>query len=266
MANQASRLSAAAICGCGLGWLIGLSASPVLHLVVTAALSLAAGAVATLYPTGDRTLGRHASQDPETAADQPTPAEAPVVQKPTIELDGDGDRRMTVVSALVAGVALAATVGVYARANDWLGVNPHAFIGRWRSTGLSDQAISRRLLDHLYPAAAPSPSAAPTAVSAAPEQRATGSAPEQHAAVSGTKAEETGRQAASAPNVVNRGALLSASRAECNTLLGERGEDLRTELRSSTRPSFRRFAARCNSHECLEAAVQELICEAFVSH
>jgi hypothetical protein len=119
--------------GAGVGWLIGLSASPVVHIVITSLIAFVVSLTSAL-------AGIEVEHKEEEEGSKGKP-------KRLIGVDVNPFPMMIMILGLVAGASL----GVYARANDWLGVKPANFVNQWKNTGLSDQDIIRRLFDNLYP-------------------------------------------------------------------------------------------------------------------
>ncbi len=124
------------ISGAGIGWMIGLSASPVVQSVTTALLTLLTTlAVFVAIGVGpERLFG---------ASFQPDERRAPSQNLRVLAL--------WFVAGLVVAIATGGTIGIYARTNDWLGASPTGFVERWKVTGKKDDELAMRLLDELYP-------------------------------------------------------------------------------------------------------------------
>jgi hypothetical protein len=111
------------ICGGGLGWLIGLSAAPVIQGVITSLLTIVTGFAAV-------SSGMRAKEGAEAAT-----------------TTGKAIRAVHAlpVAAIVVGIAVGSSFGVYARTNQWLGPNPEY----WEHTTASK--IEERLFDIMFP-------------------------------------------------------------------------------------------------------------------
>lgn len=114
------------ISGLAVGWLIGLSVSPILQTVLTSLLAVIAGVTSVLAGLSS---DKDADGSPPTGKYQINPAP---------------------VMFLVLGVAVGASCGVYARTNLWLGADAKTLAQR---TGLKEEQINRRIFDLLYPTA-----------------------------------------------------------------------------------------------------------------
>jgi len=125
--------------GTAIGWLVGLSASPTIQLVITSILATVGGIVGTLAGI-ERT---------QTKADTQGEPEAPKHIKAV---------KITPVpmALLLIGLIPGSILGLKARTHEWFGADPDALIARWNNTGLSKEEIAQRLFDQLYPLAASS--------------------------------------------------------------------------------------------------------------
>lgn len=125
------------IAGLGVGWLVGLSQSPVIAAVL-AALVAAAGTL----------VGPVAGRSSETGSLSAVP-----------------------LAALIVGIAAGASAGLYARSNAWLTTGSdetslsaekaEQLVGRWVRLGLRREDVVQRLFERELPMAAAAPAAAP---------------------------------------------------------------------------------------------------------
>lgn len=94
------------ICGLSVGWLIGLSVSPVIQTVIGSILATITSAITILssFQNGD------------------------LKEKVT---DKFGEINMLPLALFLLGLSIASTLGIYARTNDWFGINPISFKNKW---------------------------------------------------------------------------------------------------------------------------------------
>jgi hypothetical protein len=131
------------------------------------------------------------------------------------------------VALLVVALAGGASLGAYARSNDWLGVRANRIADGWKETGLSRTEILLRVFNQQYPALSAQSGAAPVP-------------------------QLTARQ----------GVLFSVPMEECARFRSAQGEDLRREMLSASSERVARFAKQCKTPDCLRVAVEELLCPA----
>lgn len=124
--SRAGRAVAIVVSGAGIGWLLGLSASPVLHIVIASIMAIAGGVVATLANPPGRD---DASTMARTLGASPAP-----------------------LALLLAGIAVGSGAGIYARTNEVF-VRPRAVIDRWVNLGLDRVRVTDALFEQLHPAA-----------------------------------------------------------------------------------------------------------------
>ena len=125
-----AHVAGALVAGLAVGWLVGLSAATIAQSLLTAILGAvlgAAGVVATLRARAAR-AGQHNAGSIIPAGVDPLLA-----------------------SVAIVGIAVGASVGEYAKANQWLGPDPSAIASRWRRTGMKETEIVSRVFDKLYP-------------------------------------------------------------------------------------------------------------------
>jgi hypothetical protein len=128
---RASNAAALFTTGLGVGWLIGLSVSPILHVIVGSVIAVVTAVVGAL--AGIQLDAADTSQ---------------VIPKPHRGNVGKIDPLP--LTMLVLGIVIASSFGVYARTNEWLGVAPEGFAHRWRGIGLNNHELKKRLFDYLY--------------------------------------------------------------------------------------------------------------------
>ena len=103
------------VCGVGVGWLAGLAASPTVAAIVAALLALVGAARTSLTERGK---GSEVSPVP--------------------------------IAAFILGLATGASGGVYARANDWLGIKPARVVAEWSQLGLDRKTVLRNVFEAYY--------------------------------------------------------------------------------------------------------------------
>jgi hypothetical protein len=251
--------------GLGLGWLVGLSASPVIQTILASLVAIVVSvtsALAGLHPSDAETDAEH--EDP--------PKEGEDARRKKVKKKLPAMLNPLPVMFMVIGLAGGASVGVYARANDWLGARTNSLVEEWKDTGLSAKEITTRVFDSLYPppmptgvetqepaVAAPSPS--PNAN--ANQTTSTAGAPKQAQEREKTAAAVSKPAVRSAPPVrersnIERGILFTASLDECQRLRNAEGyEELRREMASTNDNGLVSLARTCKSLECLQAGVNK---------
>jgi hypothetical protein len=119
------------LAGGSIGWLVGLSTSPVLAGVLTTTMSI----LATIFVT----------------ASPSDPAAAP-------KLTFIGANTVTALKAarlnfgiLVLAMAIGATTGLWARTHDLFSPSETSVIDRWTAIGLDKQVVASRVFDAYFP-------------------------------------------------------------------------------------------------------------------
>jgi hypothetical protein len=121
------------ISGIGIGWLIGLSVSPVIYVVITSVIALVVSIISALAGLK--------LNEPETQSSD----ESRKKRRLQVEINP------VPMTLTIVGLVIGASVGIYGRTNNWLGPRPSNFVERWKDTELSKKEISKRLFDELYP-------------------------------------------------------------------------------------------------------------------
>ena len=120
--------------GLSIGFLVGLSTTPVVQTVIASVLALAVAVVTALVGLNDIRL-------------KETPVTADQSEKRTAEVKF----LVAPLACLLMGVAAGACLGVLVRSQHWLAPNPEAFAKRWEKSGLGESELTRRLLEQEYP-------------------------------------------------------------------------------------------------------------------
>lgn len=116
--------------GLGLGWIMGMSVTPIVQTVITAVLALAVAVANAL-------IGLRAEAEVQGEDDQDKPKPEPVNPLP--------------FGSLLIGLAAGAALGIWSRTHDVLGPDVNSRIAEWKSTGYPDSVIARRLFERTYP-------------------------------------------------------------------------------------------------------------------
>jgi hypothetical protein len=122
--------------GVGIGWLIGLSVSPVVSIVITSITGSAAAIIAILSGVEDKD-----DKSQETAKEHPVRLRWAIDPLP--------------LAVLVVGILVGSAIGVWARNHSWLGSPVESEIAQWRRAGLTDagwtqQDIVSKLFESRY--------------------------------------------------------------------------------------------------------------------
>jgi hypothetical protein len=127
--------------GLGIGWLIGMSVSPVLEIVIGAVLATLLAIVGAL--AGLDSL----PANPNTGSEGQVPAVGSIVS-------GLHRRRsqfnVLPLTFLILSIVAGSVVGVYARTNQWLATNPDTFKKKWKAAGLTEAQALQLLVRASY--------------------------------------------------------------------------------------------------------------------
>jgi len=245
------------ISGTGVGWLLGLSVSPVLHIIVASVIALTVGVVGTL-------AGLEGNHKSGTAENNSQHGEASIfTNKRSVKINPFP------MTALIMGLVIGACFGVYTRTNELLGADPRRLAQRWNGvSGLDEANIKRRLFDHLYPPT--------TSTNEFNQEQLTRTEEEQNqpekplAASVNTNLDKVAkvekRQPKKSPDpaaavTAHTAGLFSISVEDCELLSLKHGDTLRSRLRALNDKRVNVFLDKCDSDECLEA-LKEIICAA----
>lgn len=260
--KKSERLLLNSLCvlmsGLGLGWLVGLSASPVIQIILTSLIAIVvslSGALAGISAT---------KQEDDPPQDNNKRRSLSSVLDPLP------------VMCLVIGLAIGSSIGVYARTNDWLGAVPKpqkTFAEEWSDTGLPKEEITKRIFYSLYPGFEESKS--PTNFSPEKENSNTQSV-SQDKPSSNTETEKEeksekmprslgkivkpAKRTEQTTQSINKGILFAnPSPEDCETLRGSGEQDLRRKMAQlPTKIELNRLSRTCKTIECLKAGVKRL--------
>jgi hypothetical protein len=248
--------------GVSVGWLIGLSVSPIIHVIIASLIALVVSITAALagvnIPKED-SAGEGEKSKPKTRVEvNPVP-----------------------LMFMVVGIVAGSSLGVYARTNGWLGPNPSSFVEKWKDTELTKKEISRRLFDELYPpnvdlnSATPGGSPSPGAQSSAgrpANQNSNNSSTDTSGHTVGDNAspseKESGRSGGKSPDssdsVLTKSmvsALFSNLDADdCAQFRIARDEKLKDEMESGvgSNEQARQVIRQCPDIKCLRKLVEKI--------
>lgn len=118
------------ITGLGIGWLAGLSVSPVVSIVITSVAGSAAAIIAAMsgLENQSKTEGDSKTKNIHFSKISPVP-----------------------IAVLVVGIVAGSIVGIYVRSHNWLG-NPSLAkeVEQWTELGLNREEVARRLFENKY--------------------------------------------------------------------------------------------------------------------
>ena len=125
-------LASLPIIGFGIGWLLGLSISPVVSIVITSVTGVAAAVITVMSGLEGKLSGLIVSSEQQISV-----SSSKIDSRP--------------LAALIIGLFLGSIVGIQARNHNWLGTDLSAGLKQWTITGLTEQEIARRLFELKYP-------------------------------------------------------------------------------------------------------------------
>jgi hypothetical protein len=229
------RAACVLVSGAALGWLVGLSVSPVIQVVLTSVVSIVVGISSALAGLKDQ--------------ENEQPNETTKVKRLAAH-----SFNPVPIMCMVIGLALGSSAGIYARSHNWLGTSTTSIASEWKDTGLSEQEIARRVFDSLYPK-----SAIPESQSVAIEpDKNKGSPQEAKSEVATTKSRTPKTVAETTQQRAQLGVLFTERSNQCKRLLNVEAEDeLRREIASSNFDQLERLARSCRTLQCLTAGVKK---------
>jgi hypothetical protein len=131
-------LLATTLSGLGIGVLVGLSASPVVNVLITGILSLVGGVVSGLCGINLQS-DKPAAEASEGEEQKSAASILPVGVTPVP------------IAFFVMSIVLGSLGGLYARTHEWFAESPEHMAAKWqKATGLNKQEIARRFFDSMY--------------------------------------------------------------------------------------------------------------------
>jgi hypothetical protein len=211
-----------AVAAASVGWLIGLSTSPVLHVIVGSVVALVLSVVCSFAGVQLRTVPTEEHSNADSMPHGPPKTGTTVNPLP--------------IAIFSLRLALGATVGIVARTNELFGPNVGKFVRRWQGVGLSDAELKRRLFDQLY--------------QPAPRDRTDthiqNSEQDQSQARRGGESNNPRAAALTA-------GLFAASVDDCQFLADRHGKELRARLIAIEGDAIKEALEHCKDDDCLEA-------------
>jgi hypothetical protein len=123
--------------GLGIGWLIGLSISPVVSIVITSITGSAAAIVAAMSGLEQRPPANNKDDDNDDKNTQIHPRRWRASPIP--------------IAWLIVGIVAGSAIGIYVRNQDLLGGSDLTIeIKRWTDIGLNEEEVARRLFESRY--------------------------------------------------------------------------------------------------------------------
>lgn len=237
------------ISGIGVGWLLGLSVSPVLHIIVASVMALVMGIVGALAGLDTNPGKENDGQSNEIRISKPVK----ISPFP--------------MTALIAGLVVGACFGIYARTNELLGANPQRLVQKWNGvSGLDDNSIKRRLFDQLYPPTSSNETSNGQFLTTEKQQNQVDEPPTTANGIPSKKAPPlrktpTDNPANSQLSITSHSGTLFTvlSVQECGLIRFQRGEALRTKLKAFGKRQINSFLDKCESDDCIEA-LKEMLC------
>ncbi len=120
------------ISGLGIGWLLGLSVSPVVSIVITSVAGVAVAIIAAISGLENKSSGLIGPDKREIPASQRKISPWPLAM-------------------LVIGIVIGSRWGIMARNNSWYGSDLSIEIDKWVAGGLTKEEVVRRLFEDKYP-------------------------------------------------------------------------------------------------------------------
>ena len=252
------------VSGLSVGWLMGLSVSPVIQTILTSLLTIVIGITSAL-------AGISFVQTQDSNSDG-TPAK----RRPRVIFDP------LPIMGLALGIATGSALGVYARTNNWLGPKKNSFYEEWQDTGLAKEEITRRVFDSLYPpnlderkkdgnsdvsanVNSSSPNK-PNENNSNLSSNQPASNPPQSNTEKVVRTKPSGNpplattksSTPQSPNDPRLGVLFTVTFDECQELRVKEGDDLRRAMQQSNEKELIRLGKNCRNDECLKQGVTRI--------
>lgn len=116
------------IIGFGVGWLAGLSVSPVVSTIITSLVGVVITLISAL--SGLKALETPSEKEKSHSRWQVDPVP---------------------IAFLVGGIVIGSIAGISARTQDWFGSDVQTDMQRWKKMGMDEKIVRERLFDREYP-------------------------------------------------------------------------------------------------------------------
>jgi hypothetical protein len=210
------------LAGLALGWMTGLSVSPILPIIVTAFVSLVVAITAALAG-----MEIHDSEDSSAEPRRPPTARRKLAHVSVLP-----------VGLLAVSLAVGSVFGVYARTNEWFGIEPKRAAARWKDAGLDEKQVVQRLFDNIY---------APASSKAGEDKKGAGSK------------ESQGQESSAGKQNPHFSIVFAASSDECTSFLSSNDAQLRgAMMQDEKNKSVQKLAEIVKNPADLKAMVKEL--------
>lgn len=120
------------ITGLGVGWLLGLSVSPVVSIVITSVAGAAGAIIAAISGLEGKSSGLIGPNQQEIPASLQKFSPWPL-------------------TIFVIGIIAGSMLGITARNRHWFGSSVSAEIAQWTKFGITEQVVANRLFEQYYP-------------------------------------------------------------------------------------------------------------------
>jgi hypothetical protein len=221
------------VSGLALGWLVGLSISPVIQVVLTSIVSIVVALSSALAGL---------------IREEAEPSAATKFKRLPIS-----SFNPIPIMFMVLGLAIGSSAGIYARSHNWFGTSAPSITSEWKDTGLSEQEISRRVFDSTYP---PSPALEAKTTTTQANTPVEELAREQKREGGLTSSKNPQKEGETIQQRAQVGVLFTDELKQCKRLLNIDEEDeLKREMASSSFSEFRRLSRICKTLHCLTSAV-----------
>lgn len=254
--RQILNLICLLLSGLALGWMVGLSVSPVIQTIIASLMAVVVSVCTTLAG-----LPREKAEGNEDDS-----IDSRIKSSRAWRRDLSEFFNPLPVMLMVVGLSCGASVGVYGRANNWLGARTNVYVEEWKETGLTPKEITTRVFNLFYP----SPSSSgenslnesenfqPTMEKSADNGQPTiqnKTKPESKKESYGAPGEN---QTSKTTNSFRAGILYGAKLEQCARLRNiEDEEELRREMATSDE-RLASLARTCTNIECLRSYVEKV--------
>jgi hypothetical protein len=123
------------VAGFGLGWLAGLSISPIISIIISSLTGVTTAIIAGLSGLASNSVDEKERDNNERRV--------PISRQQVNPLP---------IVCFIIGLCLGANTGIYARTNAWFGTSNDKIIEEWTNRGFKYDVVALRLFNREYPA------------------------------------------------------------------------------------------------------------------